>query len=106
MNWFEEVIGAWLASMDKLQVPTEAVERARTFVDGEYDNDFEYPDDYKAMRAFFMHCMADRRRAGGDDLWADPLYIAVVAAERGYRMGFEDGQKKGKESPSGEKPNP
>ncbi len=62
--------------------------------------DFEYPQDYTAMRAFFMSCMAEREKCEDGSLWADPIWLAVAAAEKGYRMGHSHAMahKHGKES--------
>lgn len=99
-TWLETVVKGWVDALREMGFEQQSIEAARLFIDGEYPDDFEYPQDYTAMRAFFMSCMAEREKCEDGSLWADPIWMAVAAAEKSYRMGYSHAMahKHGEES--------
>jgi hypothetical protein len=87
-TWLETVVKGWVDALLGMDFEPKTIEASRLFIDGEYQDDFVYPQDYMAMRAFFMSCMADREKCEDGSLWADPIWMAVAASEKGYRMGY------------------
>jgi hypothetical protein len=93
-SWFERLVGEWVAACKQMGWTKEEVERARSFIDGEYGNEFQYPSHYLALRAFFLHCaiLGPDEAAEGEEeeLWASPAWRAIAGTERAYRMGWAD----------------
>ena len=89
-KWINRVVGEWLKTCDHMTWSTEDVERARTFIDGEYANDFEYPPAFLALRAFLMHCAFAGPDKKDDEMWSSSAWRAIAGTERAYRMGWDD----------------
>lgn len=100
-NWFDTVVEKWLNACGGMKWSQEDVERARTFIDGEYSNDFDYPPAFLALRAFLMTCSLSGPDKDDDELWASSTWRSIAGTERAYRMGWDDAMahKQSKEDP-------